>query len=163
MNNQRGATLIISLIILLVLALISVAGIRSAVLEERMVGNQRDVQLAFQAAEAALSHAEQVVADFSSTPLASDHPWLYNRADNQPLWQQLDWQDTSQVGRYNGPALGQLAQQPRHVAELLMSVSANDSLEVGAVDDSQQLYRITARAVGQSPNAVVIVQSIYRQ
>ncbi|WP_119395782.1 pilus assembly PilX family protein [Salinibius halmophilus] len=163
MKTQQGATLIISLIILLVLALISVAGIRAVVLEERMVGNQRDVQLAFQAAEAALEHAEQTVKSFSTTPLASDYDWLYNRQDATPLWQQVNWQDPDAVADYGGPALGQLSQQPKHVAELLMTVSANDSLEVGAVDDSQQLYRITTRATGQSDNAVVIIQSIYRQ
>lgn len=161
--RQQGATLIVSLILLLVIAIISIAGIRSVILEERMVGNQRDAQMAFQAAEAALTDAEMQVSDFVATPLTSTHGWLYERTDTQPLWQSVDWQDATAVGQYSGASLGMLSSQPNYVVELLMPVSANDSLEVGAVDDSQQLYRITSQGTGQSPNAVVILQSIYRQ
>lgn len=161
--RQQGATLIISLILLLVIAIISIAGIRSVILEERMVGNQRDAQMAFQAAEAALANGEEQVAGFVATPLASTHSWLYERTDSQPLWQSVDWQDATAVGQYSGASLGMLSSQPNYVVELLMPVSANDSLEVGAVDESQQLYRITSQGTGQSPNAVVILQSIYRQ
>lgn len=57
---QRGSALIISLVILLVLTLIGITGMQTTVLEEKMAGNFRDKNIAFQAAESAMRDAEIV-------------------------------------------------------------------------------------------------------
>ena len=57
-RSERGAVLLVSLVMLLLLTLIGLAGMRRAQLEERMAGNLRDRQMAFQAAEAALRAGE---------------------------------------------------------------------------------------------------------
>ena len=57
-NGQNGVVLIVSLIILLVMTLMSLTGMKTANLEEKMAGNMRDQNIAFQAAEAALRDAE---------------------------------------------------------------------------------------------------------
>ena len=44
---QRGAVLLVTLVMLLLLTLIGLAGMRLASLEERMAGNLRDRQIAF--------------------------------------------------------------------------------------------------------------------
>lgn len=62
-SEQRGAALITALILLLVLTLVGVNSLANTVLEERMAGNMRDRQLAFQAAEAALREGERRVND----------------------------------------------------------------------------------------------------
>jgi Tfp pilus assembly protein PilX len=60
---QSGIALVVSLIFLLLLTLISVSAMRVSGLEEKMVSNDRDRNLAFQAAEAALRAGEaQIVA-----------------------------------------------------------------------------------------------------
>lgn len=58
-RTQKGAALVVSLIILLILTILGVAGMRSSTLEERMAGNARDRHLAFEATEAGLLAGEQ--------------------------------------------------------------------------------------------------------
>ena len=60
-NNQRGAILIIALIMLLLLTIIGLSSMRGTSLQESMAGNMRDGSLALQAAEAALRQGENVV------------------------------------------------------------------------------------------------------
>jgi type IV pilus assembly protein PilX len=50
-QQQRGAALILSLVILLVLTLIGVAGMNSSVMQERMAANAQNSNRTFQAAE----------------------------------------------------------------------------------------------------------------
>ena len=57
--NQRGATLIVSLLVLVVLSLLSISAMNSAAMQERMSGHLRDGQLAFESADAALRDSEQ--------------------------------------------------------------------------------------------------------
>lgn len=53
--KQKGAALIISLIVLLVLTLIGVAGMNTSVMQERMAVNSQNSNRAFQAAESTVS------------------------------------------------------------------------------------------------------------
>ena len=59
--SQQGSVLIISLVIMVVLTILGVSGMKTTILEEKMAGNMRDSQLAFQAAEATLKQAEQYI------------------------------------------------------------------------------------------------------
>lgn len=72
---QQGSVLIISLVLLLLLTMVGVTGMNMTSLEERMSGNYRDHEMAFQAAEAALVDAENFIestnltlADFYTDP-----------------------------------------------------------------------------------------------
>jgi len=56
---QRGISLIISLVLLVVVTLIALGSMRGVVLQARMSGTTYDRSLAFQAAEAALREAER--------------------------------------------------------------------------------------------------------
>ena len=53
-GNQNGAVLVISLIILLVITLIGVAGMSGSVMQERMAANAQNSNRAFQAAESSV-------------------------------------------------------------------------------------------------------------
>ena len=72
-KKQRGVVLIMSLTILMVLTLIGVSAMKTSALQERMSGNARDYQIAFEAAEIALRAGEDYIGtitlttDFSST------------------------------------------------------------------------------------------------
>lgn len=71
--RQRGAALLMSLVILLVLTLLAVSGMQGSVMQERMATAQREGVIALEAAEAGLRQAEQVLdgltdlTDFGST------------------------------------------------------------------------------------------------
>ncbi len=56
--HQRGMALVTSLIFLVLLTLVGVTAMQNTTLEEKMAGNNRDRNVAFQSAEAALRDAE---------------------------------------------------------------------------------------------------------
>lgn len=58
-DRQQGIALVVGIIFLLLMTLIGVTAIQTTSLDERMAGNVRDRNLAFQAAEAALRDAEE--------------------------------------------------------------------------------------------------------
>lgn len=66
--NQSGAVLVISLIMLLLLTLIGASSMQTTSLEEKMAGNLRDRNLAFQVAESALRDAELDILGIGTTP-----------------------------------------------------------------------------------------------
>jgi len=77
--RQRGTVLVVSLIVLLVMTLIGITSMQTTVLEERMAGNLREHNLAFQAGEAAQQLALTYLESLSHAPVASDsggqHVW----------------------------------------------------------------------------------------
>lgn len=60
---QTGSALVIGLIILLLMFILGTAGMRTTILEERMAGNVRDLNNAFQAAELGLQDGEQDISN----------------------------------------------------------------------------------------------------
>lgn len=69
-RRQRGATLVVVLILLLVMTLLGLASLRSTVLEERMTSNLLDRSLGFQVAEAGLREAEATLDPNPTFPAA---------------------------------------------------------------------------------------------
>lgn len=61
-GSQRGATLIVSLVILAVITILGVASMRSSNLELKMAASARDRAVALQAAESALTSVERMLA-----------------------------------------------------------------------------------------------------
>ncbi|WP_372865578.1 PilX N-terminal domain-containing pilus assembly protein, partial [Spongiibacter sp.] len=60
-DQQSGAVLIVALVFMLILAIIGGASMQNATLQERMAGNSKDLNIAFQAAEIAIRGAEEVM------------------------------------------------------------------------------------------------------
>lgn len=66
-RRQQGSALIVSLVMLLLMTLVGVASMQGTILQERMSGNLRDRELAFEATETALRAGETwVVANVPS-------------------------------------------------------------------------------------------------
>lgn len=63
MRHERGAALVVSLVILLIMTIISVTALRSTSMDEKMTSNTRQRQIAFNAAETALRAAETWLVD----------------------------------------------------------------------------------------------------
>lgn len=68
--GQRGISLVIVLVLLLVMTLLGLAVLRSTLLEERMTANLFDRSLSFQSAEAALREGEAIAATEPTPPAA---------------------------------------------------------------------------------------------
>lgn len=69
---QRGAALIVSLIMLLLLTVLGLSSMNTITMEERMAGNMNDYNLAFQAAEAGLRGGEGFIRPLTLEPEACD-------------------------------------------------------------------------------------------
>ncbi len=57
-KQQSGVALVIGLVMLLLLTIIMLSAVQVTLLEEKMAGNMKNTNIAFQAAESALREAE---------------------------------------------------------------------------------------------------------
>ena len=114
-DKQRGIALIIGLLMLVIMTMIGVTAVRSTLLEEKMAGNLKDQNVAFQSAEAALRVGEMYlngaslgtfVADTSTTSLSKTPTGLYQATLSPTLqrWEQAVWDDAGSVAYPRTPA-----------------------------------------------------------
>ncbi len=173
-QKQQGVTLLIGLVFLIMLSLLGLNAAQMSTLEERMSGNVRSRDLAFQSAEAALKHVEQNLAvgeniralipapinTTSGTVAAaglrainvclpnSAAYWNGNGApDCNGTTQQYAWSNAT--ARTPSHTLNQVASQPLYVVERLPNSGTTEK------------YRATARGVGGDSDAVVILQAMF--
>lgn len=66
--KQRGAVLVVSLIVLLLLTILAITASNTATLQERMASNAQEANVAFQAAESGLSSMVTPLQKSSTTP-----------------------------------------------------------------------------------------------
>jgi type IV pilus assembly protein PilX len=182
-RHQRGLSLVTTLVLMLATLSLGVAVMTVNAMEERMIANTKDRDLALQAAEAALRDGEQDVANnvnpstpFSNTCVSglctppSQRDALGALAslavDDARLG--FDWTVDANVrsyGQYTGAApFPSVVQQPRYVIEKFsyLGTPAGESIVLGSEPVAPGVgYRITARAVGARPETVVVLQSIY--
>lgn len=181
-HPARGFSLIVILLMMVALAMLALGSMNSSIIQERMVGNGRDRQVALQAAEAAVRDAEidiEVNLDAAvgfvvgcanglcmSPSDSSDNPL------SAPLWQTINWDTTRAYGSRTGaPALlgpdnVALAAQPRYFVENLpvLPPMPGESATIGGGSTPApraRAYRITVRASGIRASTVVMLQSVY--
>jgi type IV pilus assembly protein PilX len=168
-QHQSGSVLIISLIVMLVLTILGVSGMKSAVLEEKMAGNVRDTQLAFQAAEATLREAEKYIDDniVSVTNFDTDGgDGLYDKSQHK-LWNNIDWDSSDSIEYSSFDTNYSVNAPPRFIIEHLATKQDNldtlnlDNYGQGTGAGRVEMFLITARATGSSGNNVVLLQSTF--
>lgn len=145
-KGQQGVTLIVAMIFLAILALLGVTAAQTTQLEERMAGNTRDRDLAFQATEAALAWASRQTT--LNIEALSGGATINSAADDDAVfWNAFAWGGATQLTQANiGIANGVLAAYPQLVVEQRGTTNR---------------YRVTSRGVGASANTVVILQAEY--
>jgi len=94
-KKQHGATLLISLVLLLVLTILALAAGRSATLQQRMAGNLQQQNLAFQAAENGIQAAILQLQDESNRPQLGTTKYLFS-ANGTSL--PSSWEDNCNAG-----------------------------------------------------------------
>ena len=108
---------------LMVMTLIGVTGMQNSSMEEKMVANVRDIDLSFQAAEAALREAETSLQVAVLKEFDGSNTGLYQPAtrDNPPLWEvDTTWSSAGAVP-YTG-SLAYLSALPQYIIEELPPV-----------------------------------------
>ena len=179
-RRQKGITLIVGLILLLVMTMLGLTAVQVTTQQERMAGNLRDRNIAFQAAESALREGESAlircVIDFNGNGAfdveansvdalafiasAATEQWT---EDNSFLFDDFD--DACTEPKTHGDFF-QAAVAPRFFLERQPPVGGS-SLEVGVSKDIQ-VTKVTSRGVGASRGvdgrgvAVVVLQSSFK-
>jgi len=144
--RQRGATLIVALVMLLLISLLAIGGMQGSVMQERMASNAHDSAISFQASEAALRQSENDILNTPGTRVTAfseamlDSPW--------------EWDGNNPARSGTGVAGPDVSAQPAyHLARLA---------DVCLIEPGQpcfERYLATSRAQGGSDEAVTVLQS----
>jgi type IV pilus assembly protein PilX len=183
--NEKGMSLIMVLLVLVVVSMLGVSSAQIGLLGERSARNDRDQQIAWQAAEAALLDAEiemssgkrkayfdgknlvPFLSGCGSTVDSRGLCVLNINPDDQPAWLTVDYlaegnsAPTTKLGMFTGRsyAAGSLgiqpAKWPRYVIEPIPDPSSD-------VTDPTYLYRVTAMGFGPSEETQAVLQMTYR-
>ena len=165
---QKGAALIVSLMLLVVMTLLGINAVKTTTMEEKMAGNLRNKHLSFQSAEAAMRAAEMFIEGLAPDAVfsAAGTDGLYSQSaagdTNFPIWEQdtpaINWQsiatDTGAVEN------AQFIIEDFGVAFRDASCALLTPLPP---DCSLPVYRVSARGWGLNTQATTLIQSTYKQ
>lgn len=175
-RRQRGITLIFALIFLILLTMLGGSVAMNNSLQERMAGNTRQRDLAFQATEHALKasdaalgnaasaervYIDNVIASDPAAATATKPAYLLLNGEGHPndadYWKNtFDWTTTTST-QVTGVPTSLAASNPRYVIEQMPKASCPDDATKTCF-----YYRVTSRGVGKDSNAIVILQSMYK-
>lgn len=192
-NEQNGVSLIIVMIVLTVVSLLGIAGIQISSLGEKSARNDRDSQIAWQSAEAALLDAEFDIraststrsAIFSSENIdtsvfedgcgaAGDSRGLCAaREVGQPAWLTVDFNDISaqsrtvSYGQFTNRTFkaGAVGAQPSRVPRYVIELVEDTAAGGDCANSSKKCfaYRVTAMGFGLRPEIQAVVQGLIRR
>jgi len=175
-GRQRGVVLVVSLMMLLVLTLIGLAATRGTALEERMVANQNDREVAFEAAEAALRYGEGTLNAATQPNYTLNTNGAYYKqtmvttgSNPQVWWNSTFWNTAGNMASYGGGIQPAPASPPLYyVVESTAATTDNTqgygkSRSQGTPQTPQTIYYVYAKGVGVTGKTSVILQSVYRQ
>lgn len=167
-HTQQGVVLVVALILLLILTLLGLASVQSTSLQEKMAGNQRAQQLAFEAAEAALRQGETSLAGLATLPPFDGSTLGYYATSfgsgGYALAAGADWSgwDWSKAISYSG-SLTNGSSARYYIEQYAYVAAAGQSLDASAPIPGAQLYAITAKGLSPDGKSAVILQSTYKR
>jgi len=165
-GSQRGAVLIVALVLLLVLTILGAAGVQNTSMEERMAGNYRDRFSAFQAAEAALRAGEAAI-DVQTTFAAMLFDGSDGTYETTKTGGSVDpTAATNYVMTVSVATINGVSSVPQFFVEKMPKVPLPKSSLVQGFQSKPkdiQYFRVSGRATGSSGQAEVILQSTYHR
>lgn len=172
--HQQGVALVLALVFLLLLTLLGITALNTTALEEKMAGNVRDRNLAFQSAESALSVAESwIYAQIGKPVFPNNGAGLYlvaGASSSAENWDSVDWSGSNVVTYPNTPTasgsgtLGKINTQPKYIIEDMGEVQESGGslvLSASYKGKGTTIMRVTTRGTGGTDAAVVMLQSTY--
>jgi len=170
-KRQAGASLIVSLMLLIVLTLLGLSGMQSTIMQERMSNNVRDKGMAFQAAESAIRGGEDWVRGADIDTLRPDDGGTCTPPCN--IVQLNDyasmaietfgwWQTNARTFTFPSSTSNSTpAADPRFIVEFHSRVDQGYSLDLMDTTPRPHLYRITAMGVGSTTTAEAMIETLY--
>ena len=176
MKQQRGAVLVVSLLLLLVMTVLALGASQTTRLQERMSANMRDRDLAFESSEAGLRNGERIIDSLgvAPSPCTSGRCQIYDRGllpatiafQDQTWWNANSWSyvtdqsfSTSSANAIAGT--GMAGGDPQFLVEELEEVPDALSVPPTGPPPSRIYYRITSGAQGGTAQARVVLQSTF--
>lgn len=158
---QRGATLVVVLVLLLLMTLLGLASLRSTMLEERMTANLLDRSLGFQVAEAGLREAEATLNPNPLFPAAGcNAQGLCARPDPTAVER---WADTTFTAWRTAATADPNTDPPRYIVETMgEGPNWRDCDRLAPIHPLclTPRYRVTVRSE-QNGRASVTLQTIF--
>lgn len=174
-NSQRGVALVISLIILVSLTMLGLTSLQRTTTDLSMAGNQREIGLMFQSAEAGLVAAENTVrqsnsnGDFNNPSVGFYEVLADNPSYSSPdYFLESNWENQSTAAASSYKTKFGVVAEPRYMIEYLGDRAENPLALINIDGYGQQqtgkivsIYRSTARGVGLTGNSSRFVQSYF--
>lgn len=173
--RQRGAILIVSLLLLLVMTVLALTASQTTRLQERMAGNARDLDLSFQSGEAGLRRAENQLTDnirelggpqnivpcTEDDAFDPDNCWVIDRPGSSQDRRNESPEEWDDKARDDGNTLAYVNKKPQFLTEEWVDVP--DALTIGqSVQMSGTYFYVnTARAEGATDSAVTVLETTY--
>lgn len=152
---ERGAALVITLVLLVIITLLGLASLRQTALEERMSANMKDRSIALQSAEFGLRAAETWLTS-QPDPIIEGAGLLpadqFGETDFSK-WSQSDWSSKGATSSVPGTTV-----TPRYAIEYW--TSKVPSVEEQDKGMGTHYYRISSLGQGGSAEAGVVLQEI---
>lgn len=164
-RRQRGVSLTIILILLLIMTLLGLASMRAALMQEKMGAGQFDRSLSFQAAEAAMRDAEAILAANPTPTFPAAGAACSAGLCPQPVAGAANRWEASPAGAWANATTDVdqdgLTVVPQYMIEF-MGQTPKSLSTIGLLNDDPpvmiRVYRITTRST-QANRATVIIQS----
>lgn len=164
-HQQNGAVLVVGLILLAVLVLIGITAVNFTSLSEKLTGNQRNQEIALQAAESALIDAELWLKNLTNVPVAistcSTPPCdVYTLG----TFTDLNLKDHSwwmANGSLFSAHLDEVYTQPVYLIEEHSFIPYELDPDARSKGEGYYYYKITARGTGGNDTTARVVQSVY--
>lgn len=164
-GEQRGAALILSLLLLLVLTLLAISSMQGSIVQEKMVSGAREGMISLEIAESGLRDAEQVLESISLLSSFDGTEGLYGPDDATPDPLDYNWAQATGVRDANEVQ----GVTPRYFIEHIGNAYQEDQItdvvvegythETGALN--AQAFRIVVWSPGVSGDSQRIVESYY--
>lgn len=166
-QSQRGMALIVTLVLMLIMTIVATASMQITTMQERIAGNTRDAVTAFQAAEAAVRKAEDVLegASVGAFTGSNGRYEICSATDTRTSCQKPAWSDRASSGWVTvSDSIAYVAKQPEFIIERYTSITdPSASLDADTPQSTYEFYRVTARGYGISDKSIAVLQSTYRR
>ncbi|CEG58508.1 pilus assembly PilX family protein [Legionella fallonii] len=154
-TKQQGYVLLITLVLMIMLTVLALTQVASNTNQTRVASNATDSEITFEKTEGAVNQAINNLNNgtYTAASFLNNSNGLYVFDPNSPpLWTTINWSSSAVINSFQGNTGSQAA----YFIEKLPSVCLPGQ---NCRTQTNNLYRITARAVGASGSSAVIIQT----
>lgn len=164
-KKQSGAILVIGLIILMILSVIVITSSKTTLLQQKMSSNLKDRELAFQAAETAISIGENLIRNKTKTELKAiifdGSNGFYGYDADRALKEESDWENLNTLD--SDQSLHQVTGTQEYIIENIEGVRPPGGSLQAPIPIDSFYYRISSKSKGGTADSLVVLQSIYKK